>query len=105
MTVSAKKKKKGHNKNGLILNLVNMVILMICKATDQALWDKKVGRAGMELGKACFPPWKQECFQLSYFNRTLSQNPIEEWTMKLHKSRYICHIHYISPILGTKPGT
>lgn len=56
MTVSAKKKKKGHNKNGLVLNLVNMVILMICKATDQALWDKKVGRAGMELGKACFPP-------------------------------------------------
>lgn len=30
-------------------------------------------------------------FSLSYFNRTLPQNPIEEWTMKLHKSRYhIC---------------
>lgn len=28
------------NKNGLVLNLVNMVILMMYEATDQALWDK-----------------------------------------------------------------
>ena len=47
-------KKKVMNKNGLVLNLVNMVILMMYEATDQALWDNKVGREGMELGKSLF---------------------------------------------------
>ena len=47
-------KKKLMNKNGLVLNLVNRVILMMYEATHQALWDNKVGREGMELGKSLF---------------------------------------------------
>lgn len=64
------------NKNGLVLNLVNMVILMMYEATDQALWDNKVGREGMELGKSLFLLEIKNVF--SYFNRTLPQSPTEE---------------------------
>lgn len=71
-----KKKKKVMNKNGLVLNLVNTVILMMYEATDQALWDNKVGREGMELGKSLFLLEIKNVF--SYFNRTLPQSPTEE---------------------------
>lgn len=70
------KKKKVMNKNGLVLNLVNTVILMMYEATDQALWDNKVGREGMELGKSLFLLEIKNVF--SYFNRTLPQSPTEE---------------------------
>ena len=35
----------------MVLDLVNMVILMMYQATNQALWDKEVVREGIELGK------------------------------------------------------